>query len=177
MCRRGYTSAAQNWATDMIGVTFVCLGNICRSPMAEAVFKRMVDEEGLSLSFNINSFATSDCEEGNPVYPPVQRLLREKGYNFTHRAQTLTLRDVKNAQYICIMDALNLRDVVRMTGGNYGEKIFMLGSFGEYGSDIADPYYTRDFERTYREIYSSCKGLLAYLLTQHAEAIGYDRRH
>ena len=89
----------------------------------------------------------------------------------------MTLSDIKNAQYILIMDALNLRDIVRMTGGNYGEKIFMLGSFGEYGSDIADPYYTRDFERTYREIYSACKGLLSYLLAQHAEAIGYDRRH
>ncbi len=177
MCLSACISAAQSWATDMIGVTFVCLGNICRSPMAEAVFKKMVDDEGLSLSFNVSSFATSDCEEGNPVYPPVSRLLREKGYNFTHTAKTLTLADVKNAQYVLIMDALNLRDIVRLTGGNYGEKIFMLGSFGEYGGDIADPYYTRDFERTYREIYSSCKGLLAYLLTAHAEAIGYDRRH
>lgn len=177
MCLRRCPSAEPSWATDMIGVTFVCLGNICRSPMAEAVFRRMVGDEGLSLSFNISSFATSDCEEGNPIYPPVQRLLREKGYNFTHRSQPLTLSDIKNAQYILIMDALNLRDIVRMTGGNYGEKIFMLGSFGEYGSDIADPYYTRDFERTYREIYSACKGLLSYLLAQHAEAIDYDRRH
>lgn len=71
----------------MFNVVFVCLGNICRSPMAEAVFKRLVEEEGLSSSFNITSYGTSDCEEGNPVYPPAQRVLRQKGYNFSHRAQ------------------------------------------------------------------------------------------
>lgn len=160
----------------MIDVAFVCLGNICRSPMAEAVFKRLTEERGVSLSFNINSYATSYCEEGNSVYPPVQALLKEKGYDFTHNSQVLTLTDVKNADYILIMDRLNRRDIQRLTGGNYDEKIFMLGSFGE-GGDIADPYYTRDFERTYREVYAACNGFLDYLLSEHAEAFDYDRRH
>lgn len=160
----------------MIDVAFVCLGNICRSPMAEAVLKKIAEEEGVISSLRINSYATSYCEEGNGVYPPVQMLLKGKGYVFSHRSQVLTVSDVKNADYVCVMDSFNKRDVLRLTGGNYNEKIFMLGSFGE-GGDIADPYYTRDFERTYREVYSACKGFLNYLLTMHADAFSYDRRH
>lgn len=158
-------------------VTFVCLGNICRSPMAEAVFSRMVEERGLALSFKINSFGTSDCEEDNPVYPPAQKALKERGYNFTHRAKKILLSDVKNADYILVMDSMNLSDLIRMTGGHYSEKIFLLGHFLPEKIDIDDPWYTRDFERTYNEIYLSCTAFLNYLLKEHAQAFGYDERH
>ena len=94
----------------MFCITFVCLGNICRSPMAEAVFSRLVEERGVAQSFKVNSFATSDCEEGNAVYPPVQKVLRENGYNFSHRAKKISLSDVKNADYILVMDGMNYAD-------------------------------------------------------------------
>lgn len=160
----------------MFTVTFVCLGNICRSPMAEAVFKRITEERGLDKSFRINSFGTSDCEEDNPVYPPVQRLLREKGYSFTHRARKITLSDIKNADYILVMDGMNYADIMGIAQA-YSDKIFMLGHFLPQKTEIDDPWYTRDFERAYKEIYSSCDAFLNWLLTERKEAFGYDSRH
>lgn len=157
----------------MIGVIFVCLGNICRSPMAEAVFKRLAEEEGVASFLSVSSFATSDCEVGNPVYPPAQRVLKENGYNFSHRSQKLTLADIKNADYILVMDGMNYSDVCRMAGKNYADKVFKLGSFLPEPIDIADPWYSGDFERTYREIYSSCKMFLNYLSVKHEKAFNY----
>lgn len=161
----------------MMTVTFVCLGNICRSPMAEAVFLRLIEERGVAQSFRVNSFGTSDCEEDNPVYPPAAKTLRERGYDFKHRARKITLADVKNSDYILVMDSMNLEDLTRLTGGHYAEKIFMLGHFLSEKIDIDDPWYTRDFERTYREIYSSCEAFLDYLLKEHAASFDYDGRH
>ncbi len=161
----------------MIGVTFVCLGNICRSPMAEAVFARLVEENGLSRSFRVNSFGTSDCEEGNPVYPPAQKVLKERGYDFSHRAEQISIKEIINTDYVLVMDGMNLADVTRMTGGRYAEKIFLLGHFLKERIDIDDPWYTRDFERTYREIYASCTELLSYLIAEHGGAIVYDKKH
>lgn len=161
----------------MIKVIFVCLGNICRSPMAEAVFKRLAEERGLALSFDVSSAATSDCEEGNPVYAPAMRVLREKGYSFRHIARQITLKDIKNADYILVMDGINLRDIVRFTGGNFSEKIFKLGHFLSDKIDIDDPWYTLDFERTYKEIYASCNAFLDYVCGEHKNALEYDKRH
>lgn len=160
----------------MIAVTFVCLGNICRSPMAEAVFCRLIEERGYALSFTVNSRATSDCEEGNPVYPPAQKALKERGYNFSHRAKKLTLADIKNADYILVMDRMNFSDVTYLAGA-YSEKVFMLGYFLPEKIEIDDPWYTRDFDRTYDEIYASCNAFLDYLEAKHAEALKYDKRH
>ena len=160
----------------MFTVTFVCLGNICRSPMAEAVFSRLISERGVALSFTVNSRATSDCEEGNPVYPPAQRALKERGYNFLHRAKKLTLADIKNADYVLVMDRMNLSDVTYLAGA-HSEKVHMLGHYLPEKIEIADPWYTRDFDRTYNEIYSACNAFLDYLITEHAEAFKYDNRH
>ena len=153
----------------MITVTFVCLGNICRSPMAEAVFKRLVKDRGVEDKFVINSFGTSDCEEGNPVYPPVQAVLKRYGYNFTHRAKQISLYDIKNADYVLMMDGLNLRDLTRMTGGHYGEKMHLLGHFLPEKIDIDDPWYTRDFHRCYEEIFTACTAFLDFVLNEKAE--------
>lgn len=160
----------------MIKVIFVCLGNICRSPMAEAVFLRLIEERGIKNSFCVTSRGTSDCEEGNPVYPPARRVLKEKGYNFSHFAKQLTLSEVVNADYILIMDGINLRDITRLTGGNYADKIFLLGHFLENRIDIDDPWYTGDFERTYGEIYRSCEKFLDYLIKTHGGALEYDKK-
>ena len=161
----------------MFTVTFVCLGNICRSPMAEAVFKKMVEEEGLAGSVSVNSFGTSDCEEDNPVYPPVASLLKAKGYDFKHRAKMISMADVKNADYILVMDGMNLSDLTRKTGGHYADKIFLLGHFLPEKIEIDDPWYTRDFARTYSEIYTSCKAFLQYLKDRHANSFDYEKRH
>lgn len=158
----------------MFTVTFVCLGNICRSPMAEAVFSRLIRERGVELSFTVNSRATSDCEEGNPVYPPAQRALKERG--FSHRAAKLSLADIKNADYVLVMDRMNFVDVTDLAGA-HSEKVYMLGHFLPEKIEIADPWYTRDFDRTYDEIYASCNAFLDFVLSEHAEAFGYDKRH
>ena len=160
----------------MISVTFVCLGNICRSPMAEAVFCRLIGERGVALSFTVNSRATSDCEEGNPVYPPAQKALRERGYNFSHRAKKLTLADIKTADYILVMDRMNFSDVTYIAGA-YSEKVRMLGHFLPEKIEIDDPWYTRDFDRAYSEIYAACNAFLDYLFKEHSEAFKYDNRH
>lgn len=160
----------------MISVTFVCLGNICRSPMAEAVFLRLIKERGVALSFTVNSRATSDCEEGNPVYPPAQRALKERGYDFSHRAKKLTLADIKNADYVLVMDKMNLSDVTYIAGA-HSEKVRMLGHFLPEKIEIDDPWYTRDFDRAYNEIFSACNAFLDYLLKEHAEAFKYDKRY
>ena len=158
----------------MISVIFVCLGNICRSPMAEAVFKRLAEEEGVKGSLNVSSFATSDCEVGNPVYPPAQRKLKSEGYDFFHRAQQLTLAEIKNADYVLVMDGMNYADVCRLAGPAYADKVYKLGSYLPEPIDIADPWYSGDFDRAYREIYSSCKIFLKYLLTKHEKTFKRD---
>lgn len=159
----------------MLRVIFVCLGNICRSPMAEAVFKSMVKEEGLSLSFSIDSFATSSCEEGNPVYPPAAKVLSEKGYAFTHRAKTIGLADIVNADYVLCMDDMNLADLKTLGGKANYSKIYLLGSFHPNNIIIADPWYTRDFERTYSEITASLTNFLSYLKSHHSQSFTYDK--
>ena len=152
----------------MLTVSFICLGNICRSPMAEAVFKKLAEERGISSSLCINSFATSDWEEGNPVYPPAADVLRAHGITgFTHRSRPVTLADIKNSDYVLVMDHMNMTDVVRLTAGRYGDKIFKLGHFLPSRADIADPYYTRDFERAFRDIYAACSSFMDYLEERH----------
>lgn len=142
--------------------------------MAEAIFKRMADKEGISSSLDITSRATSDCEEGNPVYPPAARLLKERGYNFSHRAAQLKLGDIVNADYLLCMDKMNYSAVTKLAGGNYSEKIFLLGDFLPERLIIDDPWYTGDFERSYAEITAACGAFLSYLKGRHAAVFAYD---
>lgn len=161
----------------MISVIFVCLGNICRSPMGEIIFKKMVEDEGLELSFNVTSAGTSDCEEGNPVYPPAVRKLKEHGLPYTHTARQLTKKDVINNDYILVMDSENLFDILRLSSGEYGEKIFKLCSFTPHPRDVADPWITGDFERAYLDITEGCRCFLDYIKRQRADMLNYDKRH
>lgn len=161
----------------MINVAFVCLGNICRSPMAELIFKKLVDERGLKLSFNITSFGTSDCEEGNGIYPPAKRALEKHGVAGSHIARQITKKDIINCDYILVMDNSNLFDVLSISGGSGADKIFKLRAFTGDNRDVADPWYTLNFEKAFSDIEEGCEKFLDYLLKEKKEAFDYDKRH
>ena len=145
--------------------------------MAELIFKNMVEEKGLSNSFCISSFGTSDEEEGNPIYPPAKKTLIMHGIAGNHTARQLSLKDIINNDYILVMDSRNLMNIMHLTGGKYGEKVLKLCSFTDNPRDVADPWYTRDFEHAFADIEDGCAGFLDYILREKAELINYNNRH
>ncbi len=151
----------------MLRVIFVCLGNICRSPMGELILKSMVAEKNLAGEVEVDSFGTSDWEVGNPVYPPIQTILREHGIVGSHRAKQLTKYEVMNADYVLVMDSSNLIDVLRIAGAEHSGKIYKLCSFTDNPRDVADPWYTRNFEKAYSDVSDGCKCFLDYIIKKH----------
>ncbi|MBE6036073.1 MAG: low molecular weight phosphotyrosine protein phosphatase [Clostridiales bacterium] len=148
----------------MIKILFVCHGNICRSPMAEFVMKDLVRREGLEDLFEIASAATSYEEIGQPVYPPVRRLLQGEGIDCSRkRAVHMERRDYKDYDYLIGMDSWNLRNMERICGGDPEGKIYSLLSFTAMPGDVADPWYTGDFETTWQDVQAGCLGLLQHL--------------
>lgn len=158
----------------MIGILFVCHGNICRSPMAEFIMKDMAGKAGLSDSFEIASAAVSREEIGNPVYPPARRKLAEHGISCEGKtARQMTKSDYGRYDMIICMDAWNVRNALRITGSDPDYKISLLLDFTDrIGEDISDPWYTGDFDEAFSDIRLGCKGLLRHLL-ENAE-IGYN---
>lgn len=152
----------------MTNVLFVCWGNICRSPMSEFIFKNMVKKAGLEDKFHIESRATHTDEiwngKGNPVYPPAKRKLWEHGISCEgKRAQLLTKEDYLNFDYIIGMDDLNRKWMPIRLGGDPDNKISLLMDYTNNPRSVADPWYTGDFETTYRDIVEGCEGLLRKL--------------
>ncbi len=148
----------------MINVMFVCHGNICRSPMGEIIFKDMVKKQGLEDRFLIDSSATSREELGNGVYPPAARKLRSAGLNPQgHRAKQFTTGDYKKFDYVLVMEDFNRRNLLRIIGSDSDKKIFRLLDFTDRPRDIADPWYTDNFDLAYDEISEGCLGFLNYL--------------
>jgi len=148
----------------MIKVLFVCHGNICRSPMAEFVMKDMVSRAGLSGRFEIDSAATSTEEIGNPVYPPVRKKLAEHGIGCAGKtARQIRKRDYEEYDYLIGMDEANLRNMRRIFGGDPEGKISGLLDWSGRGGEVADPWYTRDFEATWRDVNEGCAALLKKL--------------
>ena len=142
-------------------ILFVCHGNICRSPMAEYVMKAMVAEAGRSAEFEIASAATSTEETGNGVYPPVRRLLEAAGIDCSaHHARQMTLADYRRYDLIVAMDTQNLTNIRRIIGRDTDGKVCRLLDFTPTPGDIADPWYTRDFDLTWRQVHAGCCGLL-----------------
>ena len=145
----------------MIRVLFVCHGNICRSPMAEFVMKDLVHKAGLSEKFYIASAATSREEIGNDMYPPARRCLTAHGIPFARRcARQMTREDYSAFDILVGMDDANIRNMTRIAGGDPDGKICKLLHFAGESRDVADPWYTGDFEITYRDVVAGCKGLL-----------------
>ena len=145
----------------MVKLLFVCHGNICRSPMAEFVMKDLVKRAGLEGRFHIESAATSTEEIGSPVYPPAKRKLAEHGIDCTGKmARQLTSSDYDKYDLLIGMDRANLRNMRRMCGGDSGGKIHLLMDYTDHPGDVADPWYTNDFETTWRDVLAGCRGLL-----------------
>ena len=145
-------------------ILFVCLGNICRSPMAEMILKDMVRQRGLDGEFEIASCATSTEEIGNPVYPPARAELARRGVKCEHRAaRQLTKADYDKYDLLIGMDENNIRNMKRMLGGDPKGKIRKMMEFAGSFADVADPWYTGGFDVTYRDIQKACEGLLKEL--------------
>ncbi len=145
-------------------ILFVCHGNICRSPMAEFVMKHLVEKAGLADNYDIASAATSTEEIGNGVYPPARRKLAEHGIDCQgKRARQLTRGDYSRYDLLVGMDGQNMRNMLRICGGDPQGKLRMLMDFTRRPGDVADPWYTGDFEATWRDVLEGCQGLLQYL--------------
>ena len=151
----------------MTKILFVCHGNICRSPMAEFVMKDLVEKSGLAPQFYIDSAATSREEIGNPVYPPARRKLAEHGIGCAgHAARQLTGSDYAEYDLLIGMDQANLRNMRRICGGDPEGKLHLLLDYTDRPGDVADPWYTGDFEATWRDVLAGCRGLLSALTTR-----------
>ncbi len=146
-------------------ILFVCHGNICRSPMAEFVFKKMLTDNHINDVY-VASAATSTeeiyCGHGSPIYPPAKAQLEKHGVSFEDREATLLLRsDYDRYDMFIGMDGNNVRNMLRIFGSDPQQKISKMMDYTTRGGDVADPWYTRDFDRTYQDIYEGCFGLLA----------------
>lgn len=148
----------------MIKVLFICHGNICRSPMAQFVFQDMVNKRGLAEQFTIDSKATSTEELGNTPHRGTVRKMNEMRIPvIPHRASQITRRDYAGYDYIIGMDTWNIRNMNRIFGGDSERKIYKLLAFGGDGRDIADPWYTGNFDETYEDVCEGCEDFLRYL--------------
>lgn len=145
-------------------ILFVCHGNICRSPMAEFVMKDLVSKAGLSDQFLIESAATSTEELGNPVYPPARRKLAEHNISCQGKtARQMTRADYQRYDLLIGMDTWNIRNMERISGGDPDGKIHQLMDYTHRPGDVADPWYTGDFEATWRDVLEGCTALLETL--------------
>ena len=149
----------------MHAVLFVCHGNICRSPMAELVMKDLVRKAGADTEFFIASAATSTEEIGNPVYPPARRKLAEHGIGCAGKtARQLRREDYDRFDLLIGMDGANLRNMRRICGGDPEGKLSLLLDWPGRSGDVADPWYTGDFEATWQDVLAGCQGRLDALI-------------
>lgn len=148
----------------MVKILFVCLGNICRSPMAEFVFKDIVLKEGLAEKFYIASAATSSEEVGNPVHRGTREKLRAVGISTAGKyAVQMRPQDYAVYDYLIGMEKRNLTYMQKITGGDPEKKMYRLLDFSDRPRDISDPWYTGEFDETYADVLEGCKALLNYI--------------
>jgi len=148
----------------MIKILFICHGNICRSTMAEQVMKHMVAQRGIADDFFIDSAATSTEEIGNPIYPPAARKLRSEGIPVgSHRSRQLRKADYDKFDLLLCADSANIRNSLRILGSDPDGKLRRLLEYTPRPRDIADPWYTGNFDETYEDVREGCEALLAEL--------------
>lgn len=164
--KAGYINTFKEFS-QVIKILFVCHGNICRSPMAEFVMKDLVRKAGRAEEFSIASAATSTEEIGNPVYPPARRMLAAHGIDCTGKtARQLRKADYAQYDYLIGMDQANFRNMQRMCGGDPDGKIHLLLDFTDRPGQVADPWYTGDFQATWEDVLEGCVGLLRHIDNQ-----------
>lgn len=152
---------------EVIRILMVCHGNICRSPMAEFVMKDMVEKRNLSDHFFIASAATSTEELGNPVHHGTRNKLKEHGISTAGKcAVQLSRKDYNKYDYLIGMDSRNITNMLRILGGDLKGKVRRLLDFSPDPRDIADPWYTGDFDATYRDVCEGCEALLSRILKE-----------
>ncbi len=149
-------------------VLFVCHGNICRSPMAEFVMKDMVEKQGIASDFYIASAATSTEEVGNPVHHGTRTRLAREGISVAGKyAVRMKRSDYQKYDYIIGMDRWNYKNMLRIAGSDEDSKLSLLLDYTDHPRDVADPWYTGDFEQTYEDVVAGCEGLLKEILSKH----------
>jgi len=154
----------------MIKVLFICHGNICRSPMAEYVMKDMVRKAGCEAEFEIASAATSREEIGNDIHRGTKAKLREQGIAFEKRqARQVTKKDYEEFDYLILMDRENKRGLSRIISADPYNKVHMLLGFAGKDRDIADPWYTGNFDETYDDVVAGCQAFLQSLTKQNLQ--------
>lgn len=154
----------------MIRVLFVCLGNICRSPMAEGVMRHLVEQRGLSEQIEVDSAGTSRYHIGEQPHTGTLRVLREHGISLRHAARQFTRDDAEQFDVLVAMDAANITDMQQMLPTKDTAKIHYLLDFipdGPRGRGVPDPWYTGDFEEVYDLVTEACEGLLTHIETEH----------
>jgi len=143
---------------------FVCHGNICRSPMAEFIFRNRLKDFGKENDFIVKSSATSYEELGNPVYPPAKKILSRMGINCDNKfAEKLEKSDYSKYDYFIAMDERNVINMLKIFGSDSDKKIFKLLSFAGEDKDVLDPYWMGNFEGTFCDIVRGVEGLLKFL--------------
>ena len=148
----------------MIKILFICHGNICRSPMAEFIMKKIVADHQQSQNFEIASAATSSEELGNPVYPHAKCILLQHGINCDGKtARRMTMQDYHYYDLLILMDHNNMKNAKRIIGNDTDNKLHLLMDYTNEGGTVSDPWYTRDFQTAYRDILKGCTGLFHFL--------------
>lgn len=151
----------------MIRILFICHGNICRSPMAEFVFLDMAKRAGVSEQYKVASAATSTEEIGNPVHPGTKAKLRQAGISCSGKtARQITRADYDDYDLLIGMDRQNLRSMRRAWGGDPEGKFRLLMDYTDHPREVADPWYTGDYDQTYIDVAEGCVGLLAQTMNR-----------